>query len=138
MKSLILILVAAALSVASVAVIAGNDDAVAAHSPQTETLWKCRACDHSAYLTAARVMELAKGPYNGGRPIDCPACGRCEAFLARQCRSCQGAYLGSEVEGGSPRCPACVTPGTNIVEPRPLEIDPKKVPVPSEPPAKVI
>lgn len=140
MKSLILILISAALSVASVVVIASDGNDSAAASPSTETLWKCRSCNLDYRLTAQEVLELSNGPYDGSRPLVCPKCKSQGAFLARECSKCNTAYLGTEVEGGTSACPKCSETPLNAPsrEQNALPIQREQAPEPSRPPVKVI
>ena len=140
MKSLILILISAALSVASVVVIASEGEDSAAAARESETLWKCRSCNESYRLTAQQVLEVSHGPYDGSRPLVCPKCNSHEAFLARECPKCETAYLGTEVEGGTNGCPRCTeTPLRDpLRERKSLPIQRQQEPEPNRPPVKVI
>lgn len=73
----------------------------------TQTQWLCKACEHPFLLTARQVAQRADSDPRRWAPLDCPQCGKKQAYLALVCPKCQTVYFGRDVEGATGRCPHC-------------------------------
>lgn len=85
---------------------AGKADSPAG-GDKTQTQWLCKACDHSFLLTARQVAKRADSDPRRWAPLDCPQCGKKQAYLAMICPKCQTVYFGRDVEGATGQCPRC-------------------------------
>jgi|CXWL01.1.fsa_nt_gi hypothetical protein len=110
MKKLVIALtMGAAVAAAAHSVTRLSSDEVFADSLSTQTQWLCRECDHAFMLTAQEVMDQAKRNHTaiGASPLQCAGCGVRQAFRARICETCGGAFFGLSVPGSTGECPRC-------------------------------
>lgn len=73
---------------------------------ESETQWKCRACQH-AYRMTARQAGAAMRSSGKLMPVYCPECDKLEAWRAAICRVHSNIYLVADAPGSRGVCEQC-------------------------------
>jgi len=109
MKLKLGIVVVIACAVALAFVFQGGLADPLAAGDDSQTQWMCKSCSHCFLLTARQVAQRADRDPRRWAPLDCPQCGRKQAYLALACPKCQTIYFGQDVPGELGQCPRCAT-----------------------------